>query len=491
MFKEIKQLTGQSVIYGLSHISGRLMTFMLLPVFTHYLNPEQFGVYNLYYVAVGLMMEVVLLGQNVTLLNFYDPDESKEKLQRLFSTIFWTVLFSSVTVGVIFWIGDVYWVQFIFKSPQPYPGWSLYTLKLSVLLLIIDAIRLLPLVILRREGKATQFALINLAGIVVQTTLTIIFLIHLKRGIPGIFEANVIAATLILILTLPTIATHLRPRFDLYLFQKCLSFGLPLLPNALFVFAVELADRKILEILRGPAEVGLYAAGCKLGMFMAVMTMAVRFAWQPFFLSKRNHPDAKQIFARVLTYGLAISGWIFLMLTSFVEPLVKTTIAGKGPLISPEYWSGLGVFPLILLAHLFMGIYMILSVGIYLKDKTKLFPIITGIALIVNIVGNYLLIPQYGMYGAAWMRVLSYLIMAVLLYRFANRVYPIPYEWKRVIHIVVAAALLYGIGALGRQFGIYWSGYVLAVMFPLLLLFTGLATNTEMKRFQLLLRGKF
>lgn len=462
------------------------MTFLLLPLFTHYLNPELFGFYNLYYLAIGLVMELVLLGQNITLLNLYDPDDSDDKRRRLFSTVFWTVFTTSITLGAILWIGGRFWITFLFKMPQPYPDWSIYAFKLCALLIVIDTLKLLPLVVLRREGKAAKFALFNLAGIIVQTGLTVVFLVSLKRGIPGIFEANVIGAALILLLTVPTITSRLKFIFDRELFHRCLNYGLPLLPNALFVFAIELADRKILEMLCGPADVGLYSAGYKLAMFMAIVTMAVRFAWQPFFQSKKKHPQAREIFGRVLTYGLAISCWMFLVLTSFIDLLVKTKIGGLGPLIDSDYWAGLGVFPVILIAHIFMGVYMILSVGIYLKDKTKVFPVISVVALLANIIGNFLLIPHMGIYGAAWMKVVSYMLMVVLLYRAAHKVYPIPYEWRRVIHIVVVAILLYGLGAVGRLYGINWTGYVMAFLFPFALLFSGLATEAERNRLRML-----
>lgn len=488
MFKEIKQLTGQSLIYGMFHIAGRVMTFLLLPLFTHYLDPERFGLYNLYYLAIGLVMELVLLGQNITLLNLYDPDEPDDSRRRLFSTVFWTVFATSIGLGAVMWVGSGFWITFLFKMPQPYPDWTVYTFKLCALLIVIDALKLLPLVVLRREGKAARFALFNLSGIIVQTGLTVFFLIVLDRGIPGIFEANVIGAALILLLTVPTISSRLKFIFDRKLFYRCMNYGLPLLPNALFVFAIELADRKILEMLRGPADVGLYSAGYKLAMFMAIVTMAVRFAWQPFFQSKKKHPQAREIFGRVLTYGLAISCWMFLVLTSFIDLLVKTKVGPVGPLIDPEYWAGLGVFPIILIAHIFMGVYMILSVGIYLKDKTRLFPVISVVALLANIVGNFLLIPYMGIYGAAWMKVVAYMVMVVMLYRAANKVYPIPYEWGRVIHTVTVSIMLFGLSSVSRSYGINWTGYLMSLLFPLALLFTGLANATEKSRLKMLLR---
>ena len=170
-------------------------------------------------------------------------------------------------------------------------------------------------------------------------------------------------------------------------------------------------------------------------------------------------------------------------LTAFVLPLAKYEFPFIGRrLIQPEFWPGLDVFAIVSLAHVFNAMFAVFVVGIYLKNKMKVLPLITGIAALVNFFGNLLLVPKYGMLASAWLIVVSYFIMAVLLYFYVQRIYPVPYEWRRILHIAVVSGAVFFAGWLGRRFGMQTPGYVLSVVFPLILLATGLATKSELAR---------
>ncbi len=184
----------------------------------------------------------------------------------------------------------------------------------------------------------------------------------------------------------------------------------------------------------------------------------------------------------MLTYYLAVIGWLYLLLTAFVRPLVEWDIPGVGPLIDPDYWPGIAVFPIILLAQVFNGMYAVFMVGIYLEKRTRILAAIAGVAAAVNVGGNLLLVPRYGMWAAAWLTVVSWVLMAGWLYAYIQRIYPIPWEWGRVAHLWLVGGLAYGAGAIGRFFGAQWPGYLLSVLFPLLLIITGLATRGERER---------
>jgi O-antigen/teichoic acid export membrane protein len=215
------------------------------------------------------------------------------------------------------------------------------------------------------------------------------------------------------------------------------------MPSQIFVMVIELANRKILEILMGLSVVGIFSAGYKLGLFMAVVTMGFRFAWQPFFLSISERSDAKETFSRIFTYYLLVTVTLFLALVFTIRPLMTMRLPIVGVLINPDYWEGLKVFPWILLAHVCNGAYANFMVGVYLKKKTGLMPIVTGIAAAINIVGNILLIPIYGMMAAAWITLISYLSLAILLYVLIRPHYRIDYEWRRVFTLIFCAAIVY------------------------------------------------
>jgi O-antigen/teichoic acid export membrane protein len=181
------------------------------------------------------------------------------------------------------------------------------------------------------------------------------------------------------------------------------------------------------------------------------------YAWRPFFFSMAKDPAAKGIFARALTYLVLLMLLIFLVVSFFVGDIVRLSVFGRH-VISPNYWSGLAIVPVVLLGYLFFGMYINLSAGIYIEKKTYYLPAITFLGAVVNVIANFLLIPSGGimggMMGAAWATLFAYLAMAVAVYFVAQRVYPVRYEWGRLLKLAIAGAgvvLIYSFVPLHEQ----------------------------------------
>ncbi len=485
MFQAIISLLRHTIVYGMGNVLTRMIAFLLLPIFTNHLTPSQYGQHALFYMAIGVAMEILRLGQDIALLRYYALEKDDSQRKKVFSTVFWAASGFSLLLTLVIWFGASSLIRLVIDLPEPYPHWTVYTLQICALIVLLDNLSAFPLVIMRCEGQPIRFSVIKLSGATIQVVATIIFVVYFKRGVQGIFEANLIASAVMMALCLPTIVSKLKLVFEWTSFRACMLFGLPNVPNSLFVVGIGLADRKILEIFRGAAEVGIYSAGYKLGMFLAIVAIGFRYAWQPFFLKASSQPDAEKLYARVLTYYLAVTLWLYLLLVAFVPPLAKWNIPGVGPLIDPEYWEGLRIFPIVLFAYVFDGMYAVFMVGVYLKKKLHALPFITGIAVIINVVGNVLLIPHYGMWASAWLTVAAYAVMEFLLYIYIQRFYPVQYEWRRIIHITAVAALVYAINSWTASLGMPIIGYALSVLFPLFLLASGVANKQELTRIKI------
>jgi O-antigen/teichoic acid export membrane protein len=206
--------------------------------------------------------------------------------------------------------------------------------------------------------------------------------------------------------------------------------------------ALQVIDRPILKALTDDATVGVYQANYRLGIFMMIAVSIYDYAWRPFFFARASDPDAKKIFSRVMTYLVLALSALFLAFVFFIPDVARFEIAGHH-FIHPRYWEGLGIVPVIMAGYFFLGISTNLSAGLYIDQKTKYLPAVNIAGAGLNIALNYLMIPRFGIAGAAWATFLAYFAMAAILYLVTRRVYPVAYEWERIMKIsAVAGGLL-------------------------------------------------
>lgn len=445
MFSQIFRLLKHSAVYGMGHVLTRAVSFLLLPYLTHTLTPDEYGAVVLLYTYIALMFILYVYGFDVTFLRFYIMEKDEGRRKEVFSTIFWVSLATSALFSVIVGIFSGMLTTVVFENPESVGISARYLIILSTMVVVVETLGLFPFLYLRAVERSLPFIGLKTGGVVIHIVLTVLLISFLDRGVAGVFEANLIASALQLIVLIPLLIRNIRPKISFGKLKEFFIFGLPAMPSQIFVMAVELASRKILEIILGLTIVGIFSAGYRLGLFMAVVVMGFRFAWHPFFLSIADKPDAKETFSRIFTYFLLTTGTLFLLLAFTIKPLMTKPLPWVGTLIAESYWEGLKVFPIVLLAHICNGAYANFMVGVYIKKKTYLMPWITGVAAIVNIAGNIAFIPIFGMMAAAWMTLISYFLVAALLYFLIQPHYPIKYEWNRILLILLCGGFVYAV----------------------------------------------
>jgi O-antigen/teichoic acid export membrane protein len=374
-------------------------------------------------------------------VNVKDSDEEK----RNFSTPYLTVMIVSFFICSI---------VILLKKPifalLVIPSDYYYIIFYTSLILFLDSLTIIPFVKLRIERKAKKFALFKFLGILLNITLNYILIVklkYLKLGVEAIFISNLASSALTLILLSPSIFKSIKIIIDLPILKKLLKFGLPFLPAGLSSIMIQGIDRPILTQLTDLNTAGIYSANYKLGIFMMLFVSMFQYAWQPFFFQNAQEKNIKQVFSKILTYFTIAGSLILIFLSLFIDDIVKFHIIGRGTLIGSAYWGGLIIVPIILFGYLFNGIYYILSAGMFIEDKSTYIPIITGLGAAINIGVNFLLIPVWGIVGAALATLASYLIMAIAVYKITQRFYKINYEKRKVITIlsliILAGAVYY------------------------------------------------
>lgn len=404
----------------------------MLPVYTdlsYLATKSAYADYGLIYTFIAFMNVFYLYGIDNAFLRFFYL--SKRKKEDIFFTAFQILFITSIlSSAILFLLADPI-ADVVFNSL----GYGFFV-KIAAGILFFDTMCNLPYLILRVEEKSMHYTIIKIGRFILELILNIVFVIVLRFGVKGILYANLIAAVVNLLVLIPYQIKYLKGKFDFISLGDLLKFGLPMIPNSIAYLVVEMSDRYLMPRLLNKDILGTYHANYKFGTLMLLVVQAFRTAWQPFFLNIAKNSDAKEVYARVMTYYVLVASFVVLGGGLLVEYVVQIPVAPNKTLLGKEYWDGTIIVPLILLSYLLYGVYVNLTVGIFIERKSHLMIIFTGLAALVNISTNFYLMPNFGIMGAAIATVLAYLVMVVSIYIANQKIYPVHYESLRIIFIL-------------------------------------------------------
>lgn len=434
----IRSLVGQTAIYGISSIVGRLLNFFLVPLYALQFSTAEYGqVTDLYTLTVFLLV-VLTYGMETALFRFLEKSDDKTAVG---STAFTSLLITSLLFLSAVWL----WKTPIANALR-YPDHPEYIIWFA-LILTLDAITAIPFAWLRAKERAARFAVVRLTNIGVNIGLNLFFILlcpwlaesgigdswlsvvyNPEIGVGYIFISNLVASAISLLMLLP-VFQQFRVSINLALWRSMMVYALPLL-FAGFAGAInEAADRQLLKYLLPEDEafgqLGVYGACYKLSIFMTLFIQAFRYGAEPFFFSYFKNENARQVYARIMDYFLLAMCVIFVGLNVFLEPIARIFLP------NPAYREGLFVVPILLLANLFLGLYLYLSVWYKLSDQTKYGAYISLLGAFLTIVLNIWWIPLWGYVGAAWATLAAYGAMMVISYMLGQRKFPIPYRLQQ------------------------------------------------------------
>jgi O-antigen/teichoic acid export membrane protein len=469
----IRNLTKHSAIYTLSTTIQRAQGLVMLPILTdttYIASKSEYGDYTLVYMFIAFMNVFYLYGLDAAFLRYYFL--GKQKKEDIYRTAFQFLTLSAILSSTLVMLFSNQLALLIFKDYN----YAIFV-KMAAGILFLDTMCSLPYLILRAEERSVLFTLIRIGRFIFELILNIVFVVFFKLGVKGILVANICAAFLNLLILLPIQYSYLKGKYSKQAIQDLLRFGLPMLPNGLAFLVVEISDRFLMLNLLDKETLGEYGANFKFGTIMLLLVSAFRTAWQPFFLKVSQEKEAKQIYARVMTYFILGASFVVLLGSLMADYVLVFPIAPGKTVLGKEYWGGIKIIPLILFCYLLYGIYVNLTVGIYIKKKSQFMIVFTGLAAVVNISSNFYLMPNYGMMGAAFAHLLAYIVMMITIYIANQRIYPINYEYKKILFIIgylLLAIFLYYITNLP-----FYIRFILIMMLPLLFLFRILMQHDE------------
>ncbi|MBN1294404.1 MAG: oligosaccharide flippase family protein [Candidatus Latescibacteria bacterium] len=478
MFDHLKRLFKHSVIYGLSETISRGTGFILLLIYLRILDADDIGTRSLVYAAAGFVTLFYTLGlDNAFLRYFMDKKYSEEK-----STIFSTALLFTFFMGFLFftgtWIFDVTVSSWITKNST-----HTYIVHLIFAVLVFDTVVIYPTLVLRAENRMNYFTLVSMLRFVLMIGLNIIVVWYLQRGLKGIFETNLIVVILVAGVLIPIFRNYLRFNFSFRIFKILFQFGVPTIFTLFFMRIIDFSDRYLIAYFfgaEGTTAVGYYTPSYTLGMVgIMVFVNSFRLAWQPFFLSVKDNPDARQLFSKVATYYSIFIGMVFLGMTLFREEIFREYTAGKFPV------SLSGIIPFVALAYLLYGFYFIMLAGIFIREKTKYLPIAPISGALLNLGLNFIFIPKFGIIGASYTTVIAYATMVIILFIISRKIYTVSYEYYRIGVVFFVTSLMIAVSLFVRidsAIPHYLFTVLLLLVPPVIYWFCGFLKAEEMAR---------
>ena len=440
----LKKLAGQTAIYGLSHIVGRFLNYLLVPLHTsksYGFSTDQYGVITEMYAYVAFLVILLTYGMETAFFRYYNKHEDRQP------TVYSTAVISLVTSTVAF-IALATLYSGTIAQELGYPNHQEY-ITWFAMIVGFDAVAAIPMARLRATNQAVRFAKINLISIAANILLNVIFIMVVipntdtTIGVGFVFIANLVASGLKLGLLAPDLFKH-GLSFDWTLWKDMIRYALPILFLGLAGIVNEMIDKIMLKRMlieeRGEQAtmtiVGIYGAVYKISIVITLFIQAFRYAAEPFFFSESKNQDAKKTYSLVMTYFVIVVSIMFLAVTLYID-IFKYFIPNE------TYWVGLNIVPILLLANICLGIYFNQSVWYKLTDRTIWGAYIATAGAIITVVLNYIWIPYYTYEGSAMATLICYASMMAMSYYFGQKYYPIKYNLRKIIFYLGLAILLF------------------------------------------------
>jgi O-antigen/teichoic acid export membrane protein len=472
---QIQRLVKHSAIYGVGGFVQRALAVLLLPIYLRYLSPSDYGAIETL-VALSLIIFTLLRAaiQNSFFRFYFDSDDPAYRA-RIVRTSFWSTMVAAtaalagglllaepISVGLFGTDDHVNLVRAAFLGLWATMNYDQLT------------------ALFRVEERSISFSVASVANVLLTIAITILLVVVYEQGPIGVIIGNFSGTLAVWAVLLAYRRFQLGLEFDTALFRRMLAFGWPFVPSAVALAAIDFNDRFFLVKLEGTDDVGVYALGVRIAAVLVFFLWAFRLAWPAFAYSITDDDEARRTYGYVLTYVVAAGVWVATGLSVLAPWLVQLL----GP---PEYEDAARVVAPLCFAAVAFGAYVVVVISIGRARRMASNFVITGTAAVLNVVLNIVLIPPYGIRGAAMATLSAYVAMFAGMAWKAQRVFPVPYQWRRVALAVLVGVVLTAIGTFVDVNLV--AAIALGAAYPLVLATLGFFLPAERARMRRVLAG--
>lgn len=432
MLEELKKLLKHTGVYGAGNVLAKAVGFFMIPFYTHYLAPADYGTLELLDLSLTLIGLVLTTWMHASIVRYYNDCDDPQARNQAVSTM----LIFSVVMGITFGSCGIYFSRSLSNLILKTPDLHLYISLLS-LSLLVSSVNVVCLSYLRARQRSTLVVTTGLVTMVLSLSLNIYFIAVRHSGVVGVLYSSLISNTLVTGVLAASTIRAVRLSFSRKQLARMVAFGLPLVTTSAAAFAVNFSDRFFLRHFSTIATVGIYALGYKFGFMISLLVVQpFDMIWQARIYEIARQNNGVAIFPRVFEYYC----FVLVMAALGMSIVIKEVVA---VVATPTFHDAYKVVPIVALAYIFQGMNRFFLAGSYIAKKTMHLGAVGVVSGAANLGLNLLLIPRYGMLGAAWATVVSFVFMAALAYFVSQRAYRLPYVFSRVATLMALAVLLY------------------------------------------------
>ncbi len=438
----LRRLATTGAAYTAASILSKVIAVALLPLYTRYLIPDDYGVAEVMFASVVAASIVVRFGLIEAVLRFYykDGEDPDRVVASSFAGLFWLS-----TLGALIALPFATPIAEALLDPEASERLSTAAAadlaRISIGGLWVLTLHEYLLTLFRLEERARAFFVTTILNVLAAISLTVVLVVGLDEGARGLLIGSYASGVAFVLGLIVLHRRRLSLRFDRGLLRRLLRFGLPTMPAEVSLYALNFVDRVIILRTVGAAEAGLYSLAIKFAQGVNVLVRGFQLAWPPLAYSIRDDEDARRAYATVVTLFVAACAFVVTGMWLFARWIARALAAPK----FFESWEAVG---LVSTAVTLYALYMVLVVILGRTGRTEFNLPATIAALAVNVVLNLLLVPSLEIVGAGIALVASYLVVLALMYGFSQRLFPVPYQWGRLGRVVLAAAALVAAGEL-------------------------------------------
>ena len=472
----LRRLATTGAAYTAASIVSKVIAVALLPLYTRYLTPEDYGAAEVLFAAVVAASIVIRFGLIEAILRFYykEDEDPAQVVAGSFAGLFWLSTLGALVL--LPFAGPL--SELLLPEPEALGGSAPGLVRIAIGGLWVLTLWEFMLTLFRLEERARAFFATTILNVLVSIGLTVVLVVGFDEGARGLLLGSYAAGAAFVVGLIALQWQRLSLRIDRGLLRRLFRFGLPTMPAEVSLYLLNFVDRLIIVRTLGLAEAGLYSLAVKFAQAVNVLVRGFQLAWPPLAYSIRDDDEARRTYATVVTLFVAACSFVVTGMWLFSRWIVRA-------LAAPEFFDSYEAIGLIATAVTLYALYLVLVVILGRTGRTEFnFPAAIG-ALVTNVALNLVLVPPLGIVGAGLTLVASYMVVLGLMYVFTQRLFPVPYEWGRLLRVVLTVAALVGLGELltptSGADGLLLRAALFAA-YPLLLFATGFFTPGERRQ---------